>query len=379
MSPEFIDKILYFDNIKYKDDDQNFNYDLISLIISDLNLQLLWSRFDRFKRKNYKTEISRFEYQIKTIKSAIFFINHYKISKIIFAYEPHNLPMYIFKSVCVKMGIENTSFNFSPFPNRIFAIDGIKNKIIKNSSSEKFDLNQFISSRKFKNKKNFKKRLFSLESFNKSILYNFIYHRNLLKLSSSRKDIFKTNYILFLLHYQPESTTLPDGGLFVSQHEALKIILKVCKKLNLNLVVREHPATNKYFNKNWRNKEYIKSIYNLGKNVMIDDHRESNIDIILRSKATASISGTVITESLINGIPSIAFGKHPLKGWNGDSFVEFENDMNKFILKISKSLNLKKHHIKKEIENYLKDLGALDITIREAGNGIEASCVKPIN
>lgn len=34
---------------------------------------------------------------------------------------------------------------------------------------------------------------------------------------------------------------------------------------------------------------------------------------------------------------------------------------------------------KKEIENYLKDLGALDITIREAGNGIEASCVKPIN
>ena len=129
--PEFFDKMLYFDNIKYKDDGHDFNYNLIKSIISDFNFQLLWSRFDRFKRKKYNTEISRFEYQIKIIKSAILFISHYKISKIIFAYEPHNLPMYIFKCVCVKMGIENISFNFSPFPNRIFAIDGIKNKIIK--------------------------------------------------------------------------------------------------------------------------------------------------------------------------------------------------------------------------------------------------------
>ena len=132
--------------------------------------------------------------------------------------------------------------------------------------------------------------------------------------------------------------------------------MKVCEKLNLNLVVREHPATIKYFNKNWRNKEYIKSIYKLGNKVMIDDCRESNIDIILKSKVTASISGTVITESLINGIPSIAFGNHPLKGWNGDSLIEFENDINKFILEISISLKLKKYHIKKEIENYLKKI-----------------------
>ena len=129
--PEFFDKMLYFDNIKYKDDGHDFNYNLIKSIISDFNFQLLWSRFDRFKRKKYNTEISRFEYQIKIIKSAILFISHYKISKIIFAYEPHNLPMYIFKCVCVKMGIENISFNFSPFPNRIFAIDGIKNKNYK--------------------------------------------------------------------------------------------------------------------------------------------------------------------------------------------------------------------------------------------------------
>ena len=112
--------------------------------------------------------------------------------------------MYIFKCVCVKMGIENI-FNFSPFPNRIFAIDGIKNKIIKNSSREKFDLDQFISSRSFKNKKKIKKRLFVLDLFNKSIFYNYIYHQNLLKLSTSRKDIFKTNYILFLLHYHQKA------------------------------------------------------------------------------------------------------------------------------------------------------------------------------
>ena len=59
---------------------------------------------------------------------------------------------------------------------------------------------------------------------------------------------------------------------------------------------------------------------------------------------------------MINGIPSIAFGNHPLKGWNGDSLIEFENDINKFILEISISLKLKKYHIKKEIENYLKKI-----------------------
>ena len=61
----------FFDEYKEGVFDQTFNYDLISEVSSDYNLSLLWSRFHRNFRNEYKSEISRFEFQINIIHSSI--------------------------------------------------------------------------------------------------------------------------------------------------------------------------------------------------------------------------------------------------------------------------------------------------------------------
>ena len=126
-------------------------------------------------------------------------------------------------------------------------------------------------------------------------------------------------------------TTLPDGGVFVDQFEALKVMSKLCEKLNLKLVVREHPATQN-FNWTWRNKSFVDKILNLGSHVLIDDFRESSNDILTQSKAIGTITGTVINESLINGVPVI-LSDHPFKEYKGNSIVQFEGNFNSMLKK----------------------------------------------
>ena len=45
----------------------------------------------------------------------------------------------------------------------------------------------------------------------------------------------------YFLHQQPELTTLPDGDIFVSQLEAIKISHEMCKQLNLKLIIESIP------------------------------------------------------------------------------------------------------------------------------------------
>ena len=188
---------------------------------------------------------------------------------------------------------------------------------------------------------------------NKSIYYNYRYHKHLLNNSTDRVDIFKSSYIVFFLHYQPEQTTLPDGGIFVSQIEALKVLSKLCEKLNFNLIVREHFGSVKYFNHNWRNISFINNIKDLGDHVMIDDFRESNQEILKKCRGVSTITGSVISEALINGIPAIAFGNHPFKGWNGRSLIQFNGSFSNLLSSFKIATQLKKKEIIKETYSYL--------------------------
>ena len=201
-------------------------------------------------------------------------------------------------------------------------------------------------------KKSSKKRLFKIP-LNILSFQNFIYHKHLLKNATPREQIRKNDFITFFLHYQPEMTTLPDGGIFVDQFEVLKLMSKICENLNLKLVVREHPATQKNFNWNWRNKSFVDKIQNLGSHILIDDFRESSNDILTHSKAVGTITGTVINESLLIGVPVIAFGDHPCKEYNGYSIVQFEGNFNSMLKKINKALFMDKKEIVEEVKAYL--------------------------
>ena len=344
----------FFDESLNEVNQDSFNYELIKNIISDFNLPLLWSRSHRKFRRKYQSEISRFEFQLSIIHASINFVIKHKLVKVCFAYEPHNLSTYIFKQTCLQMGIKTFTLKVSPFPSRLFVIDNQKKSIIPNKKQTEFNLDSFINSRKINisEEKTQKKRLFKTP-LNRLLFHNFIYHQYLLKNVTTRDQIKKNDFITFFLHYQPEMTTLPDGGVFVDQFEALKLMSKLCEKLNLKLVVREHPATQTYFNWNWRNKSFVDKILNLGSHILIDDFRESSNDILTHSKAVGTITGTVINESLLNGVPVIAFGDHPFKEYKGNSIVQFEGNFNSMLKKINKALFMDKKEIVEEVKAYL--------------------------
>ena len=353
---EFI-PVKYSLDVKFYDS-KNFKHlfhheiNIVRLVISDHNIPLLWSRSHRNFRNKYGTEISRFEKQLDLINSAINFIKRENISKVIFSYEPHNLPMYIFKKVCYFMKIKSITVKTSPFFNRVFAVNDLNNKIIPNRKKDRNNIDKFIKDNIIDLNYDLSKKKFGIKIFDMSFLYNLNYHYYLKKKFTTRKIIFKTDYAVFFLHQQPELTTLPDGDIFVSQLEAIKISHEMCKQLNLKLIIREHPATATYFNRNWRSKIFIDKILSFGDNIIFDDHRESSKNIILNSKVIISITGTVLTEALINGIPVVAFGQIPLRGFKGNSLVRVLNNHNLFE-SLQFALKMKKNEIIEEINTYL--------------------------
>ena len=351
---KYKNKLNYFDENLHQINSESFDYNLIDCVISDYNLSLLWSRFHSKFRKKFRSEILRYEFQLSIIHSSINFIKKHNLESVYFAYEPHNLSTYIFKKVCMYLGINSVTMRVSPFVSRLFAVDDYKKTIIENKKTEAFALESFFKSREFNNSNNMERSSISINfPINKSIYHNLTYHKYLFKNLTARDQIFDGDFIIFFLHYQPELTTLPDGGVFVSQFEALKVLSKLCKRFNFKLVVRDHPSTVRYFNKNWRNKSFIDKIQNLGKHVVFDDYRKSNIEILKKCNAVATVTGTVINEGLINGIPVITFGDHPFNAWKGKSIVQFEGSFDRLISSFKTVLQLKKEDIIKETKNYL--------------------------
>lgn len=122
------------------------------------------------------------------------------------------------------------------------------------------------------------------------------------------------NIIYFPLHYQPEATTIPAGGLFFDQ---LNLIKEIAANLGSEyiLLVKEHPAywrkpLNSILEK--RSKKFYSEICNLN-NVHFINSEISTYKIIESCFCVITITGTVTLEALRNGKYSINFGISPYR------------------------------------------------------------------
>ena len=101
-------------------------------------------------------------------------------------------------------------------------------------------------------------------------------------------------YIYYPLHYQPECTSLPMGGFYYDQIHVVRL-LSQCLPEGVTLYVKPHPRRNLLTNESFYDQiRVLPNTYALIDNAM----------------AVVSLTGTVITESLIRGIPVIMFGYH---------------------------------------------------------------------
>ncbi len=116
-----------------------------------------------------------------------------------------------------------------------------------------------------------------------------------------KPDTTKEKYVLFLLHQQPEATTLPQAGPFVEQELAIALLASALKKHGVKLYVKEH------FVQPYRMHTFYKDIASMDNVVLVSSDAES-VDLLEHCVAAATPAGTVAIEAPANGKPVMNLG-----------------------------------------------------------------------
>lgn len=118
----------------------------------------------------------------------------------------------------------------------------------------------------------------------------------------SKKPDFTKPYIYVALHYQPELTTSPLGGIFVNQELIVQMLDYILPK-HIRIYVKEHPLPSYTM----RSSSFYKSIL-ISPRVTLIPIQTDSVEIIKHAIAVATSTGTVGWESLIRQKPVLMFG-----------------------------------------------------------------------
>lgn len=197
----------------------------------------------------------------------------------------------------------------------------------------------FESDQKEKNKSIYDSNL----KFHKYILYKILlikskkrnskYYQSLIDIIKPKED----KYVFFSLQYQPEKSTCPQGGYFVDQYLAIKLLSENVPS-EWKIYVKEHPSqfviSYARYGDHYRNKNFYDKIKKL-KNVKFVSTSEDSYSLIDHCQFTASVGGTVCFESIIRLKPSFLFGNAWYNANNYIFKINNSNDIKEAIDKIS--------------------------------------------
>jgi hypothetical protein len=135
-----------------------------------------------------------------------------------------------------------------------------------------------------------------------------------LKMNKNDSVSLEEKFVYFGLHYEPERTTLPDGGIF---HDQFLAILKLRELVpnNIKIYIKEHPSM--FYKSTWGYKGRSPIFYNLLNNIYnveILGNEHKSLELIRACMFTATISGTVGFESAVIGKQALIFGDCWYKG-----------------------------------------------------------------
>jgi len=117
-------------------------------------------------------------------------------------------------------------------------------------------------------------------------------------------------YLFFALHYQPEETSCPAGGIYVDQLLIIDMLLKVFPK-DISIVIKEHGSQfHPYLSGSLgRTHNFYDRISQYGERVTLLDVNQDPFSLIDGALATVTITGTIGWESIVRGVPAIVFGR----------------------------------------------------------------------
>jgi hypothetical protein len=149
---------------------------------------------------------------------------------------------------------------------------------------------------------------------------------------SEEPDLSK-QYIYIPLHYEPERSTIPQGGQFRNQFNVVDILSKTAPD-EWRIYVKEHPS--QFFRyKTGRGRE-IYDYHDLLclENVSLVDHSASTFDLIDNSEAVATVTGTAGWEAVVRGTPALIFGYARYRQCEGTYNISSRSDVDTALEKI---------------------------------------------
>ena len=151
-----------------------------------------------------------------------------------------------------------------------------------------------------------------------------------LKRFSIEKDFYE-DFVYFALSYEPERTTNPDGDEFHDQIIAISYLRKFIPKKFL-IFIKEHPTQFLKADKGSRGRSpiFYEAIQNI-QGVYLVDSETDTLELIRRSKFTASISGSAAFEAAIMGKRSLVFGDTWYEGCPNIKKWSYDMKFNNFI------------------------------------------------
>ena len=128
---------------------------------------------------------------------------------------------------------------------------------------------------------------------------------------------YSKKYVYFPLHFEPERTSNPDGGVF---HDHFLALVKLREFLppNIKIYVKEHPSQilMKIMSEKGsrgRSPLFYGLIKNI-KNLEVVNTKENSVKLILNSVFVATLTGTVALEASILGKKTLTFGNTWYRG-----------------------------------------------------------------
>ncbi|MEZ4484956.1 MAG: hypothetical protein R2864_10305 [Syntrophotaleaceae bacterium] len=172
-----------------------------------------------------------------------------------------------------------------------------------------------------------KKDMMPQESSYKNFHLLFVRLMNRIKISDSKRLYEKNTclvklgikYVFVALHYQPEETSCPAGGIYVDQLLILEM-LDLFLDQDITIYVKEHRSqlnTSMEEGAAGRSRSFYNRLFNISSRVKIISADTDPFLLIDNAIATVTISGTVGWESVVRGTPSLVFGRAWYEGMPG--------------------------------------------------------------
>lgn len=123
-------------------------------------------------------------------------------------------------------------------------------------------------------------------------------------------------FVCLFLHFQPERTSVPEGGRYASQINAIAALRSQLPE-DWSLLVKEHPSMFLLKSKRaFRHPDFYALVARMPKTFMVDESH-SSFDLIDQAQAVATLTGTVGFEALCRGCVAIVLGDAAYRGYPG--------------------------------------------------------------